>query len=161
MLVALALFTACAGAGPSRGSGDFALRDMTGRTVRLSDHLGDVVLIHFWATWCPTCSAEMTRLERLYQAERRRGLVIIAVSIDGPETIANVAPFVNRNGLTYPVVVDEDTTVSARYNPRKLPSLSVLVARDGRVIGTYEGFDRTEKELVADLRAALDAPPPR
>ena len=61
---------------------DFALRSMKGPTVRLSEHLGEVVLINFWATWCGPCRQEMPLLDQLYGKYQRAGLVLLSVNID-------------------------------------------------------------------------------
>jgi peroxiredoxin len=147
------------GAGRAGGAApDFAAVDLKGRTMRLADYLGErVVLLDFWATYCEPCLAEMPHLEALYEAERGRGLVVIGVAMDGPETEAEVPSFVARNGLAFPVVVDDDSHVASLYNPKKSAPLSVLIDRGGRVVRVREGYNPGDERLVAaDVQAVIE-----
>ncbi len=138
---------------------DFTTRDVDGKTFRLSDHLGkDVILIDFWATWCEPCLAEMPHLQRMYEQNKSKGFVVVAVSMDGPDSIAMVPAFPKRNGLTFPVVLDEDSRIASIYNPRKSAPLAVLINRRGQVIKKYEGYNPGDEEHVAeDIGTALAA----
>jgi peroxiredoxin len=140
---------------------DFAARDTKGRTVRLSDYLGkQVVLLDFWTTFCEPCLGEMPHLRRIYEENKERGLALLAVSMDGPETVAEVPSFAARNGLTFPVVLDEDSHVSSIYNPKKSAPLSVLIDRAGNVVRVREGYNPGDETLVAaDVAAALSGKP--
>ena len=161
-VVLLAAVLACGfGAGdpqsPSGGGApDFALKDLAGRTVRLSDHRGKVVLINFWATWCVPCAAELRHLERLHQQYEGQGLVVLGVSIDGPESSANVEPQARRYGLSFPVLLDEETRVVALYNPKKSAPFTVIVGRDGAVAKRREGYHAGDEiEVEADIKTLL------
>ena len=160
-LAALCLSCAAAGGGSgTRSSGrapDFTLRDVDGRTVHLSDYLGkQVVLLDFWATWCTPCAGELPHLQRLYQTYRDQGFVVLAVAMDGPETMADVTPFARRHGLTFPVLLDEETRVVGAFNPRRAAPLNVLIARDGTIAGVREGFgEGDEQQLEGDIRRLL------
>jgi peroxiredoxin len=136
---------------------DFAARDVRGRTVRLSDYLGkQVVLLDFWSTYCEPCLAEMPHLEALYREQQANGFVVLAVAMDGPETVADVPSFAARNGLTFPVVLDEDSHVANVYDPKKSAPFSVLIDRRGAVVRVREGYNPGDERLVADdVRAAL------
>jgi peroxiredoxin len=111
---------------------EFTLPTSATQTVRLSDYLGQVVLLNFWATWCPPCRVEMPALERLYVHFRDRGFVALAVSIDtaGAETV--VVAFATEQRLTFPIALDPGMTVATRYGVRGLPS-TFLVDRRGRI----------------------------
>ena len=129
---------------------DFAVRDTKGRTVRLSDYLGkQVVLLDFWATYCEPCLGEMPHLEQMYEENAAKGFTILALSMDGPETVAEVRSLASRNGLTFPVVLDEDSHASAIYNPKKSAPLSVLIDRQGNVVRVREGYNPGDEALVA------------
>lgn len=137
---------------------DFALKDLDGRTVRLSDHAGKVVLINFWATWCVPCAAELPHLESLYQTYRDQGLVILAISMDGPESVAAVAPQARQYGLTFPVLLDQETHVVGIYNPKRTAPFTAIVGRDGAIATTRAGYSAgDEVALEADLQALLAA----
>lgn len=157
-----------AGAGaPSSGAGgtqvagngapDFTGRDLDGRTFRLSDHLGrEVVLLDFWATFCEPCKAEFPHLRAMYGAQKSKGLLVVAIAMDGPETTADVPAFVRRFGIEFPVVADEDSRIASLYNPKKSMPLSVLIDRTGRIVRVREGYNPGDERLVAaDVEAAL------
>jgi peroxiredoxin len=148
---------AAAGSAPAPGGApDFALRDLGGRTVRLSDHRGQVVLINFWATWCVPCAAELPQLERLYQRYRDQGFVVLAISMDGPESSANVDPHARRYGLSFPVLLDEETRVVGVYNPKRTAPFTVMIGRDGAIAGRREGYHPgDEKQIESDIQALL------
>jgi peroxiredoxin len=135
---------------------DFTLRDVDGKTVRLSDFPGQVVLIDFWATWCVPCEAEIPHLEELYGKNKDKGFVVLGVSMDGPETIANVAPFARRYNLSFPVLLDEETKVVGIYNPKRTAPLSVLIDRKGQIARVRQGFNAGDEKLIeADVKSAL------
>jgi peroxiredoxin len=115
---------------------DFSLPRPDATAFRLRDHHGQVVLINFWATWCPPCLAEMPAMERLWQQHRDRGFVLVAVSVDTDP--AKVPPFVAEHRLTFPIVLDPRMEVAARYGVRALPS-SFLVDRAGNLAGLAIG----------------------
>lgn len=158
------LLAACGGAPPGGGgppapaanaAPDFALRDLSGRTVRLSDHRGDVVLINFWATWCVPCAAELPHLERMYKKYAGRGLVVLAISMDGPESSANVPSHARRHRLTFPVLLDQETRVVGAYNPKRNAPFTVLIGRDGAVARTREGYHAGDEVAVESEITAL------
>jgi peroxiredoxin len=135
---------------------DFTLRDVDGKTVRLSDFSGQVVLIDFWATWCTPCEAEIPHLARIYGENKGRGFVVLAVSMDGPETLANVAPFARRYNLDFPVLLDEETKVVGIYNPKRTAPLSVLIDRKGQIARVRSGYDVGDEKLIeADVLGLL------
>lgn len=120
-----------------------------------------MVLVTFWATWCSPCLAELPKLELVYQRYRARGFTVLAISMDGPETVAGVEAAARRLGLTYPVLVDTETRVVALYNPAREAPFAVLFARDGSVAQTFAGYspgdERQLEERIATLVSA-DAP---
>ena len=129
---------------------DFAARDIDGKTVRLSDYLGkQAVLIDFWSTYCEPCLAEMPHLRKLYAEQKAKGFVVLAVSMDGPETVAEVPSFAKRNNMTFPVLLDEDSHVVSIYNPKKSAPLSVLIDKKGFVVRVREGYNPGDEGLIA------------
>jgi len=115
----------------------FALPALDGPTVGLEDSRGEVVLVNFWATWCPPCRAEMASMEELYRAYRDRGLTILAISTDAGGAQV-VEPFVRARGLTFPILLDPPGAVANRYAVRGLPT-SYLVDRDGTIVSREVG----------------------
>lgn len=171
-LAACALLAGCVGgpaSGPSSspkpapalGQGrapDFELRSLDGRSVRLSDHFGkDVVLIDFWATYCEPCLRALPHLDELYKKYRGRGFVVLAVAIDEAALGSRVRVESAKLGLSFPVLLDPETEVVARYNPRSTAPYSVLVGRDGRILSRREGYTPADRDaLESELVRALD-----
>ncbi|MCC6903646.1 MAG: TlpA family protein disulfide reductase [Polyangiaceae bacterium] len=149
------------GATGAEGSGarppDFELSTIDGKTVRLSDHLGkDVVLIDFWATFCDPCMASMPHLDELYKKHKDKGFVVLGVSIDGPDSVAQVKSTVAKLGVSFPILLDQETSVVALYNPKTSAPFSVLIGRDGSVIAKKEGYTTGDGAAVdRDVEAAL------
>ena len=156
-----------AGSGPEAGSParassgpkapDFSLPSLDGRTVRLSDHLGkDVILIDFWSTTCDPCMVEMPHLVELYKRHKEKGFVVLAISLDGPESRAQVSSVVHDKEMIFPVLLDEETTVVARYNPKRELPFSVVIGRDGSIVHKRGGYNPgDEKSLAAEVEKAL------
>lgn len=108
---------------------DFALKNMAGETIRLSDFKGKSVLVNFWATWCAPCRAEAPVLQRV-AVEYKDKLVIIGVNMTTNDTPAQVPAFVEEFGLTFPIVLDETGEVSQAYQVIGLPT-SIFIDQDG------------------------------
>ncbi len=165
--LALALALVCAGCGgstpgaESATSGakppDFELSTTKGDTVRLSDHLGkEVILIDFWATFCEPCMAAMPHLDELYKKHKDEGFLVLGVAIDGPDSVAQVKPTVSKLGVTFPILLDQETRVVGLYNPKTSAPFSVLIGRDGGIITKKEGYTTGETSAVdRDVEAAL------
>ncbi len=118
---------------------DFALPDLAGQTVRLSDFRGKrAVFLNFWATWCPPCRAEMPTMERAYQAYGEKGLEILAISIDAgaPD---EVAAFMKELTLSFPALLDPRAEVSALYRIPGIPA-TVLIDREGVIRSVEIGY---------------------
>lgn len=109
---------------------ELTLIDLAGNSVSLSDHLGSVVLVNLWATWCPPCKEEMPTLQTFYEKYKADGFVLLA--IDQEETLEVVEPFVKEFGLTFPVWLDEDYQAQRVFNTMNLPS-SYVIDRNGIV----------------------------
>jgi thiol-disulfide isomerase/thioredoxin len=111
-------------------SPELTLTDLSGNPVSLTDHLGSVVLVNLWATWCPPCKDEMPSLQTFYENHKADGFVLIG--IDQEETLEVVAPFVAEFGLTFPVWLDENYLAQREFNTSSLPS-SYVIDRTGNV----------------------------
>ena len=167
-LLLAAMVSACATTGavrdttaePASGSRatDFTLRDTEGRNVRLSDFAGKVVLIDFWATWCQPCMAAIPHLQALYAKHGADGLVVLGVSMDGPESVAEVPSAVRNLGVTFPILLDEETRVVSIYNPKRTAPLQVLVGRDGRIAQVRQGYHPGDEAMIeTEVATALAA----
>jgi peroxiredoxin len=139
---------------------DFELRSIDGETVHLRDLLGkQVVVLSFWATWCEPCKAELPQLQKIYEAHHKEGLEILSVSMDDASSTANVAPYVKRNGIQFPVLLDPDTRAASLYNPHKSAPYTVVIGRDGKIVSEKSGYEPgAEATLEAELVTLLKAP---
>jgi len=149
----LLLCSACSGGSASAPPGsapsaraqlappDFELSTVDGKSERLSEHLGkEVVLLDFWATFCEPCLAGMPHLDALYRRHRAEGFVILGISIDGPDSVAQVKTTVSKLDISFPILLDQETRVVALYNPKTSAPYSVLIGRDGRILKNQEGY---------------------
>jgi peroxiredoxin len=138
----------------------FTLKDLKGRSVRLSDYKGKVVLLNFWATWCAPCLAEMPGLARLQREYRRRGLQIIGVAYpdDDPRQIARVA---RQLRVPYPLLFGSRQTITSYQVSDVLP-VTVIIDRNGnitdRILGTLEP-DEFAGKVKPLLNSAVAASP--
>ena len=115
---------------------DFTLPTPDGATFRLSEQRGKVVLVNFWATWCPPCLEEMPAMERLWRRHKDAGFVLVAVSLDTDPK--KVPPFVSARKFSFPIALDPKMGVAEKYGVRALPS-SFVLDRDGTVAGIALG----------------------
>jgi thiol-disulfide isomerase/thioredoxin len=133
---------------------DFALRSMKGPSVRLSEHLGEVVVINFWATWCGPCRQEMPLLDELYGKYSQAGLILLSVNID--EATGPAIEMAQTLEVSYPVLFDTRKEVSRAYDVSTMP-LTVLVDRAGVVRYVSEGYKPGyEKRYTEKLRELLN-----
>jgi|GEM_PF-231660 peroxiredoxin len=110
---------------------DFSLPTLEGDTYSLSNSRGNVVVVNFWATWCPPCREEIPDFIRLQEEYKDQGLTIVGVSLD-EEGFDVVRPFAEQYDFNYPVVVD-DGTAAAAYGPIAVMPTTFLVDRKGLV----------------------------
>ena len=128
---------------------DFTLPMPGGGTFRLSEHRGKVIMVNFWATWCPPCLEEMPAMDRLYRRHKDAGFTLVAVSVDADG--AKVTPFLTSHKLTFPVGLDPKMELANTYGVRALPS-SFIVDRGGNLaalaIGPRHWDDNAAHSLV-------------
>ena len=132
-----------------RASADFALRDLEGKEWKLSGLRGKVVLVNFWATWCPPCRKEMPDLGALYARFREQGFVVLAVS---DEEAGKVAAFVSEHAVKYPILLDPGSKVSTLFGAEGIPK-SFVFDRDGKLVATAIDM-RTIGQFLAMLSKA-------
>jgi peroxiredoxin len=119
---------------------DFSLTTVDGQTAKLSDERGKVVLIDFWATWCPPCRASLPHLQDAYNNESwaNRGLVVWAVNAH--ESADDVSNFLARNQYTFTALLDSDGAAMSAYGVSGIP-MTVIVGRDGVVKKVLVGYE--------------------
>jgi peroxiredoxin len=133
---------------------DFSLPLLTGKTQSLNDLKGRVVLLNFWATWCPPCREEMFSMEALYQRLSRAGFELLAVDIQEPRD--RVSSFAENNRLSFPVALDTAGRISGTYGVRGLPT-TYIIDRDGMIVAaSVGGRDWSAPGVIAALEALLN-----
>ena len=132
---------------------NFTLSLLNGGNAALSSYKGKVVILNFWATWCPPCRSEMPSMDILYQRFKNQGLEILAVDIGEDQT--TVQEFIRTNRHTFPVLLDKDTKVSSQYGVSAIPTTFIL-DRQGKIIGTLVGsIPWDNPKVIAAFEALL------
>ena len=137
-LAVLVLFPIAVTLGQESQPKELTLKDIEGRDVRLNDYRGKVVLVNFWATWCPPCRKEIPDLIKLQRDYKSRGLQVIGVTYP-PEDLAEVRKFVQEAKVNYPIAVGTKETKSLFSSSEALP-LTIVIGKDGRVRDIIEGI---------------------
>ena len=131
---------------------DFELRDIDDAVHRLSDFRGRVVMLNFWAIWCPPCVREMPSLQRLYDKYRERGLVVVAVNqFEDPDLVFEFTGRLDVD-LTFPMLFDRESRVAEQLGVMGLPTTYLLDTAGNirfRAIGGRE-FDHPEVEALIE-----------
>jgi len=130
---------------------DFTLPLLGGGNAALSSYKGKVVILNFWATWCPPCRVEMPSMETLYQRFNAQGLEILAVDIG--ESASAIQQFIRSAGYTFPVLLDSANRVSSIYGIEAIPT-TYIIDREGKIIGRVIGSIIWDNQRVI---AAIDA----
>lgn len=133
---------------------DFTLTTLDGDQSRLSDLRGKVVLLNLWASWCGPCRAEMPAMQRLYDRYQGQGFEILAVNATNQDSRQAAAAFVEEYGLTFPILLDIDGTVSAQYLLRALPT-SFFIGPDGVIRDVVVGGPMAEAFLAIQIEQLL------
>ncbi len=130
-----------------------SLQDLGGVMVRLSDFRGKIVLLNFWANWCPPCKEEMPGFQKVFESYNGKGFAVIAVAVD------DVSPSAVRElGILFPVVI-ANNRISRDYKVDHIPA-SFLIGKDGRIIKKVKGM-YSESDLRSDVEQALKRQAPK
>jgi len=130
---------------------EFTLPLLDGSSASLSSlKKGKVVILNFWATWCPPCRAEMPSMETLYNRYKDKGLEILAVDIG--ENAQTVRQFIQRNNYTFPILLDTARQTSSIYGIEAIPT-TFIISREGKIIGRVVGSIKWD---TAQVYAAFD-----
>jgi len=128
---------------------NFDLPTTNGKNLKLSDFRGKVVLLDFWATWCPPCRRGIPDLVSLKNEYKAKGLEIIGISLDQDNTIANVVPFIKQYKVNYPVVYGDMSIIQNYGGIQSIPT-SFIINKEGKIVKSYIGLtDKSvyEKEI--------------
>lgn len=122
---------------------DFTLKDIQGKPFALSDYKGKVVVLDFWATWCPPCRKEIPRFIELYNRYRSRGLAVIGVSMD--ESTADIKRFAKKFKMNYPILLGAGRDdLEGAFGSHPLPA-AFVIGRDGRICAMHDGLTPIEQ----------------
>ena len=140
----------------------FTLKDQYGKTHTLTDYKGKIIFLNFWATWCPPCRAEMPDIQKLYERSPREGkdsvivLGVAAPKLGSEKDEAGIKAFMEKNGYSYPVLMDKGGKLFEAYGIRAIPT-TYLIDRRGNVIGRVQGAlsaENLEKVIQQVLQTA-------
>ena len=133
---------------------DFTVEMFDGSRVTLADLRGKVVLLNFWATWCPPCREELTHVQTEL-IDRFAGRPFVFLPVSRGESRETVAAFREKTGYEFPMGLDSTQSVYKRYAANYIPR-NFLIDADGRVVSATVGFEKSEfEELIRSVEAAL------
>jgi peroxiredoxin len=131
----------------------FRLATNTGQTVTETSFGGELLLVNFWATWCPPCVQEMPSLEQFHQSFRAKGVVVLGVNVDRSEQVYQ--QFIQRSGISFANAFDPAADISARFGTFKFPE-TYLINREGRVLEKFVGPETwTNPDVVERIQRHL------
>ena len=132
---------------------DFTLYDIDEKQHKLSEYRGRVVIVNFWATWCPPCRFELPSMEKAYQILKQHGVVMLAINVG--EDVDTIFNFTADYPVTFPLLLDKDVKVIGQYPVVGLPT-SYIINPQGqmvyRVIGTRDWTDKQLIKTILDLK---------
>ena len=152
LLALLLLFSSAVTSG-QKSPAELNLKDIRGRDFRLSNYKGKVVLINFWATWCPPCRTEIPDLIKMQRQFGSRGLQVIGVTYP-PQKLAEVRRFVQKAKVNYPVALGTKKTKLTFSSSETLP-MTIVIGTDGRIRDIIEGIllpDEFEQKIKPLLK---------
>ena len=131
---------------------DFTLSDLDNKKISLSSYQGKVIMLNFWATWCPPCRVEMPSMEILHKKMENRNFVMIAVNIR--ENSSLVKDFIQRNNYTFPILLDETGETAAKYKIRAIPTTYIIDTK-GKLAGVFTGAREWDTDDVVRIFTEL------
>jgi len=138
----------------SKSAPDFSLKDSDGRTVKLSDYKGKVVLLNFWATWCGPCKVEIPWFIEFEQKYKDRGFAVLGVAMD-EDGWSVVRPYITERKMNYRILLGDDAIAEQYGGVDSLPTTFVL-SREGKIVGRHVGLVPTT-EYANEIKDTLDS----
>lgn len=139
------------GLAKSNTAPDFTLNDLEGNSHTLSEYRGKVVLVDFWATWCPPCVVEIPHFVKLYNKYNEKGFVILGASLDN--NMKKLKDFVSAQGITYPILVNAGN-VGTTYAVQAIPT-AYLIDKQGKIekkfVGYRPGYEKEIEKILLKL----------
>lgn len=133
----------------------FTLQNINGENVSLSDFSGKMVILDFWATWCPPCKEEIPHFIELYEQYKDKGLAVIGIALD-QGGVGVVKPFVQKYGIQYPILISDGQAAKAYGGINSIPT-TFIIDSDGNIRKKYIGY-RGKSVFEADIKELLKNP---
>lgn len=133
---------------------DFDLRDLDGKRHRLSDYRGKVVIINFWATWCPPCRREMPSMQRAWERLESRGVLLLAINVGQREE--QVWSFASEAQLTFPILLDDSGQTTSSWPVIGLPTTYVIDPQGRMVYRAVGDREWDDPVLLAPVLALVN-----
>lgn len=131
---------------------DFALKDIEGKTAALSDFLYQkVVVITFFATWCEPCKKELIELNAIFNKYRQDRLIVLAISMDLPESRSEVRSLAKKLALSYPVLLDDDFTAVELFNQRREAPFTLVINIEGKNTWSHSGYVFGDEKILEKI----------
>lgn len=128
---------------------NFLLKRLDGSTFRLADHLGkQVIVVDFWATWCGPCTKLLKKLQELQT--RYPDVLVLAVSIDDGQSMAQVGPYVQGRGYTFTVLQDPSASVLKLFNPKGSVPTTLIIDKKGAIAFSHTGYLAGDEQVLFD-----------
>ncbi len=150
-IIALVVLLASQVFAQNRKAPDFSLKTFDGKTIALSDYKGKVVLVNFWAVWCPPCLHEMPDLEKLNNKYNAKGLQVLGLTVSSKEK--KIPGKIKSTGVSYPVLINADKLVAV-YGPFGAIPQSFIIDRKGYIVKQITGA-LSFKEFEAEIKKLL------
>ena len=135
---------------------DFNLKDVDGNSYRFSDLKGNVVIVNFWATWCPPCRAEMPSMQRAWEQLREEGVMMLAVDVGEDEDA--IFEFTASYPVEFPILLDTESSVSESWKVRGLPTTFVVDQWGRKVYRAVGGREWDTPQLLKKIRELKEVP---
>lgn len=124
---------------------DFTLTDINGKSHTLSAYKDKIVMLNFWASWCPPCREEMPSMQKMYDNWDKNKFILLAVNVD--EGREKVKEFAKKNSYTFPILIDSDRMVSKKYEVSGIPT-TYLIDEKGRILQRVVGSRHWSSEEI-------------
>ena len=153
LAVAVIVLTVVSALSQTKKAPDFNLVDLQGKKISLTSLKGNVVVLNFWASWCPPCKKEIPDFVKTYNENRDKGLVIVGVAVNSD--VKDVKELVKQYNITYPIAID-DGSASKAYGPITAVPTTFIIGKDGNLVSGGKKIGMfTEGELEKFIEPLL------
>jgi thiol-disulfide isomerase/thioredoxin len=135
---------------------EWSLPGLDGKKVKLSDFKGKVVILDFWATWCPPCREEIPSFIQIQKDYADKGVVVVGIALD-EEGESAVKPFAKKQGINYPIVMDKTSKTGDLYGGVEGIPTTFIIGADGKIVAKHVGLTSKE-EFIKELSPLLKTP---